>query len=155
MAFPAESGCGFVFVFFVQTDNNEQQVKSRGPEQMTKNIQVKSGADSIKKAAEFIETYYGQPITIRDVAYEVKLSPGRLAHLFKERMGVTPIEYLTNIRIERAKKLLLTTDQKCCNLYYEVGYNSQTYFARKFKEVVGISPAQFRACKGKVKKSKR
>jgi len=59
------------------------------------------------------------------------------------------------IRITQAKKLLLTTDKKCCNLYYEVGYNSQTYFARKFKEVVGISPAQFRACKGKVKKSKR
>ena len=70
-------------------------------------------------------------------------------------MGVTLIGYLTNIRIEQAKKLLLTTDEKCCNLYYEVGFNSQTYFARKFKEVVGISPAQFRACKGKVKNSER
>ena len=122
---------------------------------MTKNIRVKSGTDTIKAATEFIKTYYGQPITISDVAYEVKLSAGRLAHLFKERMGVTPIEYLTNIRIEQAKKLLLTTDEKCCNLYYEVGFNSQTYFARKFKEVVGISPAQFRACKGKVKNSER
>ena len=122
---------------------------------MTKNIQVKSGADTIKAAAEFIETYYDQPITINDVAYEAGLSAGRLAHLFKERMDLTPIEYLTNIRIEQAKKLLLTTDKKCCNLYYEVGFNSQPYFTRKFKQVVGVSPAQFRVCKGKVKKSKR
>jgi two-component system response regulator YesN len=122
---------------------------------MTKNIQVNSGADTIKAAVDFIETYYGRPITISDIAYEVKLSPGRLAHLFKERMGLTIIEYLTNIRIEKAGKLLLTTDKKCCNLFYEVGYNSQIYFARKFKEVVGISPSQFRACKGKVKNSQR
>jgi len=120
---------------------------------MTKNMQGKSKADRIKSAVEFIEAYYDQPITITDIAYEINLSAGHLAHRFKERMGVTLIEYLTNMRIERAKNLLLTTDRKCCNLYYEVGYNSQAYFARKFKEVVGMSPAQFRACKGKVKKS--
>jgi len=112
---------------------------------MAKNMHGKSKADIIKSAVEFIEAYYDQPITISDIAYEVKLSVGRLCHLFKKRMGVTLIGYLTNMRIERAKNLLLTTDKKCCNLYYEVGYNSQTYFARKFKEVVGMSPTQFRA----------
>ena len=112
---------------------------------MAKNIEVKPQEDTIKTATDFIETYYNQPIKIGDVAYEVKLSGWRLCHLFKERMGVTLIEYLTNMRIERAKKLLLTTDEKLCNLYYEVGYNSQSYFARRFKKVVGISPAQFRA----------
>jgi len=122
---------------------------------MTKRIQVKSQEDKIRAATEFIETYYNQPIKVGDIAYEVKLSAGRLCHLFKERTGLAPIEYLTNIRIAQAKKLLLTTDDKLCNLYYEVGYNSQAYFTRKFKEVVGISPAQFRACKGKVKKSEK
>jgi len=118
---------------------------------MEKKIRAKSQEDKIKAAIEFIETYYNQPIKVGDIAYEVKLSAGRFCHLFKERMGVAPIEYLTNMRIEKAKKLLLTTDDKLCNLYYEVGYNGQAYFTRKFKEVVGISPAQFRSCKGKVK----
>jgi AraC-like DNA-binding protein len=112
---------------------------------MTKDIQAKSKADTIKAAVEFIEVYYDQPLKVGDIAYEANLSPGRLAHLFREQTGNTPIGYLTNIRIERAKKLLLTTDKKLCNLYYEVGYNNQSYFARKFKEVVGMSPAQFRA----------
>jgi YesN/AraC family two-component response regulator len=105
---------------------------------------AKAKVDKIKAAAKFIEAYYEQPIKLGDIAYEASLSVSRLAHLFKEQMQVTPIEYLTNIRIERAKKILLTTDKKCCNIYYEVGYNSQTYFARKFKGVVGLSPSQFR-----------
>ncbi len=106
---------------------------------------AKGKADKIKAAAEFIEAYYEQPIKLGDIAHEVDLSVSRLAHLFKEQMQVTPIEYLTNIRIERAKKILLTTDKKCCNICYEVGYNNQTYFARKFKEVTGMSPLEFRA----------
>lgn len=112
---------------------------------MAKNMQGKAKADRIKAAVEFIEAYYDRPITISDIAYEINVSAGYLAHRFKEQMGVTLIGYLTNMRIERAKNLLLTTDKKCCNLYYEVGYNSQAYFARRFKEAVGMSPAQFRA----------
>jgi len=122
---------------------------------MTKKKRHKVKADKIKAAVEFIEAYYDRPITISDIAHEVGLSVWSLAHRFKERMGVTLIGYLTNMRIERAKNLLLTTDKKCCNLYYEVGYNSQTYFARKFKEIAGMSPTQFRACKGNVKNSER
>lgn len=108
-------------------------------------MQGESKADIIKAAVEFIEAYYDRPIIISDIAYDINLSAGRLVHRFKEQMGVTLNGYLTNMRIERAKNLLLTTDKKCCNLYYEVGYNSQAYFARKFKEVVGMSPTQFRA----------
>ncbi len=118
---------------------------------MAKNMQDQSKADKIKAAAEFVKAYYDQPIKISDIAYEVNLSAGRLCHLFKEQMGVTPIGYLNNIRIERARKLLLTTDKKCCNLYYEVGFNSQAYFAHRFKEVVGMSPAQFRAANSQSK----
>lgn len=122
---------------------------------MTKNSKVESQEDKITKAMDFIETFYNQGIKVNDIAYEAGLSAGRLWHLFKERTGFTPVEYLTRIRIEQAKKLLLTSDDKLCNLYYEVGFNSQAYFARRFKEVVGISPTQFRACKGKVKNSQR
>ena len=119
---------------------------------MAKNMQAQSKADKIKAAAEFIEAHFDRPIKISDIAYEVNLSAGRLCHLFKKQMGITLIGYLTNIRIEEARKLLLTTDKKCCNLYYEVGYNSQAYFAHKFKEVVGMSPAQFRAANSNPKR---
>ncbi len=145
-------GGGFAFDIVGQSGNNKGQVKSRGPKQMAKNMQDQSKSDKIKAAAEFVKTYYDQPIKIGDIAYEVNLSAGRLCHLFKEQMGVTLIGHLNNIRIEQAMKLLVTTDKKCCNLYYEVGFNSQAYFARRFKEIAGMSPAQFRAAKSSPKR---
>ena len=116
---------------------------------------AKGKAGKIRAAAELIEAYYEQPIKLGDIAYKVNLSVSSLSHLFKEQMGVTPIEYLTNILIERAKKLLLTTDKNCCNIYYEVGYNRQTYFNRKFKEVTGMTPLEFRAGNRKCKEQNK
>jgi len=73
------------------------------------------------------------------------LSVSRLAHVFKEQMGITIIDYLTSVRIERAKELLLATDQSCTEICFQIGYNNQSYFTRTFKELVGIPPRQFRA----------
>ena len=59
-------------------------------------------------------------------------------------MGITVIEYLTSVRIERAKQLLLATDQNCTEICFQVGYNNQSYFTRTFKDLVGIPPREFR-----------
>jgi two-component system response regulator YesN len=60
-------------------------------------------------------------------------------------MGITIVDYLTSVRIERAKQLLLATDQNCTEICFEVGYNNQSYFTRTFKDLVGMTPRQFRA----------
>jgi two-component system response regulator YesN len=60
-------------------------------------------------------------------------------------MGITIIDYLTSVRIERAKQLLLATDQNCTEICFEVGYNDQSYFTRTFKGLVGMAPRQFKA----------
>ena len=98
----------------------------------------------IKPAIDFIEASYDQPLTLADVAKSAYLSVSRLAHLFKEQMGVTIIDYLTNVRIDHAKRLLLSTDKSCSKICFEVGYNNQSYFTRTFKEIVGMTPRQFR-----------
>jgi two-component system response regulator YesN len=98
----------------------------------------------IRPAINYIDANYNKPITLADVARASHLSVSRLAHLFKEQMGVTIIEYLTNVRIERAKQLLLATDQNCTEVCFEVGYNNQSYFTRTFKGLVGMTPRQFR-----------
>jgi AraC-like DNA-binding protein len=59
-------------------------------------------------------------------------------------MGVTIIDYLTDVRIGHAKLLLLSTDKSCSIICFEVGYNNQSYFTRTFKEMVGMTPRQFR-----------
>ena len=99
----------------------------------------------IRPAINYIDANYDKPITLADIAKVSYLSVSRLAHLFKEQMGITIIDYLTSVRIERAKQLLLATEQSCTEICFQVGYNNQSYFSRTFKELVGMSPRQFRA----------
>ncbi|RKY25009.1 MAG: hypothetical protein DRP62_02395 [Planctomycetota bacterium] len=98
----------------------------------------------ISPAINYIDANYDKPITLADIAKASCLSVSRLAHIFKDQMGITIIDYLTSVRIERAKQLLLATDQNCTEVCFEVGYNNQSYFTRTFKELVGVTPRQFR-----------
>lgn len=98
----------------------------------------------IRPAIDYIDANYDKAMTLADIARASHLSSSRLAHLFKEQMGITIIEYVTSVRIERAKALLLGTDQSCTEICFETGYNNQSYFTRTFKAVVGMTPRQFR-----------
>ncbi len=98
----------------------------------------------IRPAINYIDANYDKLITLAEIAKASHLSISRLAHLFKEQMGVTVIDYLTGVRIERAKQLLLATEQNCTEVCFQVGYSNQSYFTRTFKGLVGMTPRQFR-----------
>ncbi len=99
----------------------------------------------IKPAIDYIEDNYDTPLTLSDVARAACLSVSRLSHLFKEQLGVTIIDYITNARIEMAKNLLIATNKSCTEVCFEVGYSNQSYFTRTFKNVAGMTPKQFRS----------
>jgi len=99
----------------------------------------------IRPAINYIEANYDKPVTLAEIARASHLSASRLAHLFKQQMGITAIEYVTSVRIEQAKRLLLATAQSCTEICFEAGYNNQSYFTRTFKAAVGVTPRQFRA----------
>lgn len=99
----------------------------------------------LRPAIGYIDAHYDQPITLAEIAKASHLSVSRLAHLFKEQMGVTPIDYVTGVRIEQAKELLLGTDQNCTQIGFQAGYSNPSYFTRTFKLFVGMTPRQFRA----------
>jgi len=98
----------------------------------------------ITPAINYIDANYDKPITLAQIAKASHLSGSRLAHIFKEQMGITIIDYLTSVRVERAKQLLLATDQNCTEICFQVGYNNQSYFTRTFKDIVGMTPRKFR-----------
>jgi two-component system response regulator YesN len=98
----------------------------------------------IRPAIDYIHAHYDEPIALTEIAKASHLSISRLAHLFKEQMGITPIDYVTGVRIERAKELLLGTDQSCTEICFEAGYTNHSYFTRTFKTLVGMTPRQFR-----------
>lgn len=98
----------------------------------------------IQPAINYIDANYDKLVTLKEIAKACCLSVSRLVHVFKEQMGITVIEYLTSIRIERAKQLLLTTDQNCTEVCFQSGFNNQSYFTRTFKDLTGVTPRQFR-----------
>jgi two-component system response regulator YesN len=107
-------------------------------------IQDKKRVSQIKPAIDFIKAHFNEQITLEDVAHNAHLSVSRLSHVFKEQTGLTIIDYMTKVRVEYAKELLISTNKNCTEICFDTGYNNQSYFTRTFKEVSGVTPRQFR-----------
>ena len=108
-------------------------------------IQGKYG-DVILKAKKYIdENYSNQDICLHSVAEAVHFSPNHFSTIFSQECGITFIEYLTNVRIEQAKKLLKNTSMRSADIAYEAGFNDPHYFSYIFKKTTGITPREYRS----------
>ena len=107
-------------------------------------IQGKYG-DVILRAKKYIDdNFANQDICLRSVADAVHFSPNHFSTVFSQECGITFIEYLTDIRINEAKKLLKNTDKKGNDISYECGFSDPHYFSYIFKKTTGLSPREFR-----------
>lgn len=99
----------------------------------------------LRKARAYIEENFGRPeITLSDVAGHVALSNNHFCTVFSQEMGRTFTEYLTDVRIDKAKELLRTSAKRTSDIAYAVGYNDPHYFSYLFKKNEGMSPRDFR-----------
>ncbi|MCR4580147.1 MAG: response regulator [Treponema sp.] len=102
-------------------------------------------ADVILKAKQFIEENYAdQNTTLTSVAQAVCLSPNHFSAIFSQECKSTFIEYLTNVRIENAKRLIRDTDMKGYDIAYECGFSDPHYFSYIFKKNTGLSPREYK-----------
>lgn len=95
-------------------------------------------------AKEYIKANYSKALNLDDVSYYVNISPYYFSKIFKEGTGENFIEYLTNIRIEKAKELLSNTDYSMKEICVMVGYSDPNYFSRSFKKNVGVTPTEYK-----------
>lgn len=103
------------------------------------------GGDPIQQAIDYIRQNHQRPdISLNDVADAVRLSPSHLAHLLRERAGVSYKQQLTALRIEAARRLLRTTNLTVSAVGEAVGYQNATNFYRLFQRETGLTPAEFR-----------
>lgn len=112
--------------------------------QLVEARQEKAHRETIAQAKRYMAQHFAKQLTLEEVARQVHLSPYYFSRLFKEREGLTFIEYLTNLRLEEAKRLLLKTEDKIEAIARRVGYGEANYFSRLFKRKVGMSPSEYR-----------
>ena len=93
---------------------------------------------------EYIQTNYKERITVQDVAQTAHVSESYAYRVLKRRIGLSPIQFINHLRLEEAKRLLLTTDKTVESISHEVGFSSQKYFSRIFKERCSSTPSRFR-----------
>jgi two-component system response regulator YesN len=98
----------------------------------------------IRQAVRYIKEHFREELTLDDVAQAVHFSPYYVSRLFKEELGMNFIEYLTRIRIDEAKRMLLETNQTVSEIAVYVGYQDPSYFTKVFKKMEGRTPTQFR-----------
>ncbi len=99
----------------------------------------------IRRAQAYLNEHYQNPgISLHEVARHVALSNNHFCTVFSQEMGITFTEYLTGLRLSRAKELLRTTSLRSSDIAYQVGYNDPHYFSYLFKKNTGLTPRDFR-----------
>lgn len=83
-------------------------------------------------------------LTLKDLAPQLGFSPSYLSVLIKKKLGLPFQEYLIQERMKKAKLLLLTTDLKIYEIADQVGFEDMNYFSQRFKQVVGVTPRQYK-----------
>ncbi len=100
----------------------------------------------IRQAKEYIERHYKNPdLTLNEVAASANLSASHFSSVFSQETHQTFKEYLTEMRINKAKELLRMTALRSADIAYQVGYNDPHYFSSVFKKNTGLSPIEFRS----------
>ncbi len=99
---------------------------------------------AIKDSIRYMNEHYKEEIKVSDLAAISFYNENYFMRLFKEYTGKTPTQYLTELRIEKSRYLLLHTNLSITDIAFETGFNSASYFIRKFQELNGETPQKLR-----------
>ena len=98
----------------------------------------------VQKAATYIAHHYAYPITVLDVASYVGIDRSHLYTVFKQVLGVSPKDYLTDFRIRKACTLLREPELSITAAANSVGFENNLYFSKVFRKRMGVTPSQYR-----------
>ena len=98
----------------------------------------------LSQVLAYIDTHLEQNIKLADLAQLLDMSQFHFSRLFKQSIGTSPHQYLSQQRVERAKKLLKKTDQLIVDIALECGFNSHSHLSKKFRQLTGMTPKAYR-----------
>jgi len=97
---------------------------------------------AIRNAQDYLQSHYSDDVSLDNIAGEVGLSPYHLSRTFKQVVGLPPYKYLIQIRIQRARVLLMS-GMSIADVASEVGFADQSHLTKWFKRIIGVPPGQF------------
>ena len=104
---------------------------------------VKRGSAVVEEVKEYIKSNYRDEISLEQIAVKVCVTAYYLSRLFKKETGTNFNIYLTEYRLNAAKRLIRNTKMTIKEIAYETGFNSQAYFCRVFKKYFDITPSEY------------
>jgi AraC-like DNA-binding protein len=104
----------------------------------------KDESANMARARQFIETHQAEPLSLGRVAHAANISRHYFCKMFKKATGISFIDYLSRVRVEKSKTLLLNPNSRISEAAFACGFQSMTNFNRTFRRIVGRSPTRFR-----------
>ena len=101
--------------------------------------------EAVERVIRMMRDRLDEPLTLQEMSRKAYISPYHFNRIFRQVTGIPPNQYFYALRLETAKRLLLTTDTNVTDVCFDVGYNSLGTFIRRFTGLVGISPSRFRS----------
>lgn len=100
--------------------------------------------ERIKTMLQYIQAHYGEELTLAKIAGSAAVSENECLRCFRGMIGCTPIQYVKQVRVQKAAELLTATDGKISDIGAACGFQEMSYFAKTFREVKGCTPGAFR-----------
>ena len=107
-------------------------------------LEADLGTSKVEAIRSYIDSHYCEEISIGSLAEKYELSPNYLSSMLRDSLGVKFTEYLSNLRIAKAKEYLATSDRTASEIAELVGYHSNSHFTRVFSEIAGCTPAEYK-----------
>jgi transcriptional regulator GlxA family with amidase domain len=104
---------------------------------------AESASNPVSAVLEYVRAHLSEPLTVADMADLVNLSPSAFAHLFRDVTGRSPYQFVKEMRLDRARELLVDGDFTVARISKEVGYASVSHFISEFRGRFGVTPRTY------------
>ena len=121
-----------------------QFIRALGPVTTNDTEDAKVNEWEITRVLDYMQQHFGEKLTIRELAESVNMSESHFMRVFKKHMHLTPISYLTQIRVEKSKKLLRSNKESITEIALICGFNGASHFSAVFTKQMRITPTAYR-----------
>lgn len=112
---------------------------------LTENSNLYKNKDIIELITGYIHSHYRERFSLEDISVKFGISPSHLSRSFYKKTGIHFIEYVNQVKINKAKQLLINSNMIISEIFEDIGYDNLEHFSRVFKKYVGVSPSKYRS----------